>query len=81
MIKRLEEMKEYKWDLYLNMFQVVELIDILEDNDDYYFQVRWDDWETFNISCIVWLIQLKDKIDDYNKLVNWWKMNVLYDLY
>lgn len=82
MSKWLEKYSKCKWDLYLNMFDVVELVDIEVGDDDYYFKVRWSDWDIFDISCVVGLIKLRDKIDDgaYVRLYSRWQMNVLDNL-
>lgn len=82
MPKWLEKYSKCKWDLYLNMFDVVELVDIEVGDDDYYFKVRWSDWDIFDISCVVGLIKLRDKIDDgaYVRLYSRWQMNVLDNL-
>ena len=79
MPKWLEKYSKCKWDLYLNMFDVVELVDIEVGDDDYYFKVRWSDWDIFDISCVVGLIKLRDMISvsDYVKLIYWREKNVL----
>ena len=74
-----DEYKKHKWELYINMFDIVELLDVIEWDDDYYYVLRWEDWEIFEASCVIALVGLKDKIDqvDYSRLQYWWQINVL----
>lgn len=68
-----EELEPYKNTLVIMNFEVVNIIDVVEDDDDCYWVV--DNANVTNlVSCVIGWIPLKNKIDDYQKLVNKWNL-------
>jgi len=71
-----EEIKDHKNTLVLDFFQVVRLVDVTYDEDDFYWV--YDTHKGIKHStCCVGYTPLKGYIteDKYNKLVNFWNLN------
>lgn len=66
----IEFIEKHKGELVLDGFSVVKLEGFSEDEDDYYYCVINDEGERYQLSCLIGLILLKDKIEeiDYQKL-------------
>lgn len=71
-----DELEHHKNTLVLNFFEVVRLVDVKEDEDDFYWvydtgkEIVWS-------SCVNNFIQLKGKLNyaAYNDLVRVWNLN------
>jgi hypothetical protein len=77
-----KEIEENKNELCLNMFEVVELLNVFDWEDDYYYVIRGSDWERVEQSCVCRLIFLKNQLseEDYTAMKNWRQQNVLENL-
>ncbi len=72
-----EEIKPYVGTLVLNLFEVVRLSDVIENEDDFYY-VYNEQFDKINYSsCVMSFIPLKHalKKEDYIKLVKVWNLN------
>jgi hypothetical protein len=76
-IKELQdELEPYKNTLVLNFFEVVRLVGVTEDEDDFYW-IFDNGKEIVHSSCVCNWIPIKGKLDDnsYNQLVMVWNLN------
>lgn len=69
------KIEKYKNTLVFDMFDIVELIDITEDEHDYYYKYRNKDGEEYESSAVVWFIPLKWNIisEEYDNYFNYFK--------
>ena len=78
--KTLEEfqdiIKDYKGTLVLHYFEVVRLVDVTEDQDDFYYVFNSKTGRTW-VSCLLSCVPLKGTLsdEDYNELERVWKLN------
>ncbi len=73
------EVEEHKRELVLDCVgELVKLIGVIEDPDDYYYEMLYMGRGTILVSCVGGFIILKGKIDDedYNRLKNMFELNV-----
>ena len=72
-----EDIKGDKDNLVLKHFDVVRLLDVVFDDDDYYYIFKTQRGIVYS-SILVSYIPLKGKIEDkdYNELERLWKLNV-----
>lgn len=71
-----QELTPYQNTLVLDLFEVVRLVDVIDDEDDFYWV--YDTFKgTVHSSCVYKWIPLKGKIDEdrYNRLVGIWNLN------
>jgi hypothetical protein len=74
-----KELEPYKNTLVINgLFKISLLVDVIEDEDDYYWVFKSDN-QVVHISCLVEWIPLKGFIDSskYESLVSIWNLNNL----
>lgn len=71
-----KEMEPYKDTLVLDYFEVVRLVDVFEDEDDFYW-VYDTHKGLIHSSCVVGWIPLKGILIDknYDELVRVWNLN------
>lgn len=71
-----EELAPYRNTLVLNYFEVVRLVDVIDEEDDYYWVLDSHKGIVYS-SCVGGWIPLKGKLDtkDYAELVRVWNLN------
>lgn len=71
-----KELEPYKDTLVLDYFEVVRLVDVFEDEDDFYW-VYDSHKGLVHSSCVVGWTPLKGTLgdEDYNELVRVWNLN------
>jgi hypothetical protein len=75
-INIIEKYNKYKNTLVLNYFQVYRFIEIVSDEDDFYF--FFDDGTNYQkMSILLTFIPLVESLkkEDYNELVRIWNLN------
>lgn len=72
---------ENKWKFVLYDFELVKLVWLLEDEDDYYYEFLKENWEIEEVSCCVWFIPLYGFLSDdyYDRLDTYRDLNVEND--
>ena len=72
-----KQLENYKISLIINLFSIMLLIDIKEEDDDYYYVFEQLDWSLSLCSAVSKPIFLKDNIQniDYTRLVEIWNLN------
>lgn len=72
-----EEASKYRGTLVLDGFHVRLLLNIEEDEDDYYYVLFTRDNETYFSSCVGRIIFLKDELDisAYEYILDIWNLN------
>ena len=72
-----EETDEYKNTLVLDFYEVKVFLQIVEDPDDYYYELVDTKGRTTLFSCVGRIIPLVDRLnkDDYNYLASVWNLN------
>lgn len=76
-VEMLEELKPHKGELVLEDFEVVRLMALEADEDDYYWVMKHPGGKIAWHSCVGGWIPLKGKISDekYERLEHLWKLN------
>lgn len=73
------EVEEYKGTLILYLFEVVRLINVIEDTDDdeYYWVFQKSNGKTVHVSCLIEWIPLKKYLKErhYKRLETIWNLN------
>lgn len=72
---------ENKWKFVLYDFELVKLVWLLEDEDDYCYEFLKENWEIEEVSCCVWFIPLYGFLSDdyYDRLDTYRDLNVEND--
>ena len=71
-----KELDPYKNTLVLDFCEIVRLVDVSEDPEDFYWE--YEKWgETVHSSCVMGWVPLKGNLPDkiYQSLVTNWNMN------
>lgn len=75
----LDDLELHKNELVLHIFEVVQLIGVFTDNEDYYWKIKHCDSQdgVEYISCVSGFIPLKGKLldSDYRHMEMCWKLN------
>ena len=80
---RLKEFKTivaaHKNQLILNMFEVCRLVNIVEEEDDFYWVFETGEGKIVHSSCLIEWIPLKDylPVDKYDSLKTIWNLNAI----
>lgn len=71
-----KELKPFKNTLVIDSFQIVRLVDVVEEEDDYYW-IYDNGGKITYVSCVFNWVSLKKHlpVDEYESLVNLWNIN------
>lgn len=73
-----EQADKFKNTLILYLFEVVRLVDIVQDEDDFYWVFEKSNGEVQHVSCLIEWIPLKSLLKDkqYERLKSFWNLNL-----
>lgn len=71
------EIEPYKDTLVLVYFEIARLIDVIEEDEEFYWVLDFFEKGIVLTSCLIGWIPLKGKIDDihYDELIRVWNLN------
>jgi hypothetical protein len=72
-----KEAEGFKNTLILYLFEVVRLVDVIEDEDDIYWVYERADGEIVHVSCLIDWIPLKKYLKEshYRRMITYWNLN------
>ena len=72
-----KELKEFKNTLVLDFLDTVIFRDIIDWEEDFYYEYEKLDWTVYQSSAVIWFTPLKNRLTEkeYLQIKNWWDMN------